>query len=245
MSSGEAEAFGRTIDLGPLLTTLHGTPLTTRQMENELDTIGVKSEDGAKLEHEVISRALKRIGKGERILGLVTGNAFLQDIVAIEASVKKAIDKDALPCHDCASDLSDAEWALLAPYLSLRPETSGGRKYPTREIFKALRYIARTGVGWSKLPDDLPPWYVVLDNSRRWIRNNRLGTVITALQAMHMPALAAKNDRDQAKPIVPPNADAVHGCSQRRLSHGTLAVLRQEVSKIDRLLSQLVVDQIR
>jgi transposase len=44
------------------------------------------------------------------------------------------------------SDVSDDEWALIAPYLTLLPEDAGQRAYPLREAFNGLRYIIKTGV---------------------------------------------------------------------------------------------------
>jgi len=44
------------------------------------------------------------------------------------------------------SDVSDDEWALIAPYLTLLPEDAGQRDYPLREAFNGLRYIIKTGV---------------------------------------------------------------------------------------------------
>src|SRR5881227_3755487 len=43
------------------------------------------------------------------------------------------------------SDVSDDEWALIAPYLTLLPEDVGQREYPLREAFNGLRYIIKTG----------------------------------------------------------------------------------------------------
>ena len=43
------------------------------------------------------------------------------------------------------SDVSDAEWALIAPYLTLLPEDAKQREYPLREAFNGLRYIIKTG----------------------------------------------------------------------------------------------------
>jgi hypothetical protein len=40
-----------------------------------------------------------------------------------------------------ASDVSDDEWALVAPYLTLLPEQSGQRVHGLREVFNGLRYI--------------------------------------------------------------------------------------------------------
>ncbi len=46
------------------------------------------------------------------------------------------------------SDVSDEEWAFVAPYLTLLPEDAGQRRYELREVFNALRWIVRTGAPW-------------------------------------------------------------------------------------------------
>ena len=67
------------------------------------------------------------------------------------------------------SDVSDEEWALVAPYLILLPETCGQRLYPLREAFNGLRYIVKTGAPWRWMPNDLPPWEIVYQQARRWL----------------------------------------------------------------------------
>jgi transposase len=49
------------------------------------------------------------------------------------------------------SDISDDEWSLVAPYLTLLPEASGQRVYALREVFNGLRYIVKTGAPWRYL----------------------------------------------------------------------------------------------
>ena len=68
------------------------------------------------------------------------------------------------------SDVSDDEWALVAPYLTLLRESAEQRAYPLREVFNALRYLVRYGVAWRALPNDLPPWHAVYDQASRWLR---------------------------------------------------------------------------
>ena len=41
------------------------------------------------------------------------------------------------------SDVSDEEWALVVPYLTLVREDAAQRKYELREVFNALRWMAR------------------------------------------------------------------------------------------------------
>jgi transposase len=67
------------------------------------------------------------------------------------------------------SDVSDEEWALVAPYLALLPEESGQRVHALREVFNGLRYMVKTGAPWRWMPNDLPPWEIVYQQSRRWL----------------------------------------------------------------------------
>lgn len=68
------------------------------------------------------------------------------------------------------SDVSDDEWALVAPYLTLNRADSAHRQHDLRGVFNALRYLVRTGAPWRWLPRDLPPWPAVYQQAQRWIR---------------------------------------------------------------------------
>src|ERR671916_213323 len=67
------------------------------------------------------------------------------------------------------SDVSDDEWALVAPYLMLLPEAAGQRGHSLREVFNGLRYIIKTGAPWRWMPNDLPPWAAVYQQAQRWL----------------------------------------------------------------------------
>jgi len=58
-------------------------------------------------------------------------------------------------------DVSDEEWALLVPYLTLMNEDAPQRDYPLREVFNGLRWLVRAGASWRMMPHDLPPWSVI------------------------------------------------------------------------------------
>src|SRR6266568_3121327 len=66
------------------------------------------------------------------------------------------------------SDVSDEEWAFVAPYLTLCKPEAKQREYKLREVFNAMRYVVRTGIHWRMMPHDLPPWTVVYQQMRRW-----------------------------------------------------------------------------
>lgn len=68
------------------------------------------------------------------------------------------------------SDVSDEEWALVAPYLTLLSEDCPQRSHRLREVFNGLRYIVKTGAPWRWMPNDLPPWEIVYQQARRWLR---------------------------------------------------------------------------
>lgn len=68
------------------------------------------------------------------------------------------------------SDVSDDEWAFVAPYLTLMTQDAPQRVYELREVFNGLRYIVRGGVSWRMVPNDLPPWHIVYEQSHRWIK---------------------------------------------------------------------------
>jgi len=67
------------------------------------------------------------------------------------------------------SDVSDEEWAFVAPYLTLLPLDAAQRQHSLREVFNALRLLVRTGNQWRYLPHDLPPWPAVYQQTQRWI----------------------------------------------------------------------------
>jgi transposase len=58
------------------------------------------------------------------------------------------------------SDLTDAQWELIAPMVAVRP---GGRPpiHSRRRIVEAILDVNRTGCSWRQLPHDFPPWDTV------------------------------------------------------------------------------------
>lgn len=68
------------------------------------------------------------------------------------------------------SDVSEEEWAFCAPYLTLMKENALQRKYRLRDLFNALRWLVRAGCPWRMMPNDLPPWPAVQQQTQRWLR---------------------------------------------------------------------------
>jgi putative transposase len=90
-----------------------------------------------------------------------------------------------------ATDLTDAQWAAIAP-LVITPSPNGGR--PTdidrRAIVNALLDKHRTGCQWRMLPKDVPPMSSVRYSFDTW---NRDGTFIKINDTLRKLARQALN----------------------------------------------------
>lgn len=82
------------------------------------------------------------------------------------------------------SDVSDDEWAFVAPYLTLMTEDAPQREHPLREVFNGLRYIVRSGAAWRMMPNDLPPWAAVYQQAQRWLRAGVFEAIVHDLRAV-------------------------------------------------------------
>ncbi|MFI6476059.1 IS5 family transposase [Streptomyces sp. NPDC050516] len=81
------------------------------------------------------------------------------------------------------TDLSDGEWAVLAPLVP--PPRPGGRppKHERREIIDALAYWVRAGCAWRLLPHDFPPYQTVYHCWRQWGVEGCWEEILAALRA--------------------------------------------------------------
>ena len=83
------------------------------------------------------------------------------------------------------SDLTDAQWELLAPLLPpARPPGQRGRPRTTdlREVVNAIIYITRAGCAWRLLPHEFPPWSTVYEYFWCWRRDGLWERVLEALR---------------------------------------------------------------
>jgi putative transposase len=76
------------------------------------------------------------------------------------------------------TDLTDQEWAFIAPYVPTAKPGGRPEKYPKRDIRDGIFSILRGGGAWRMLPHDFPPWQMVYQYVGRW---NQDGT----WQVMH------------------------------------------------------------
>ena len=99
------------------------------------------------------------------------------------------------------SDVSDEEWELVTPYLTLMTEDAPQREHDLREVFDAMRWIVRTGSPWRYMPNDLPPWEAVYQQSQRWLASGvfeamtqDLRRILRLLEGRHEEPTAAVFD---------------------------------------------------
>jgi putative transposase len=97
------------------------------------------------------------------------------------------------------SDLTDAQWQVIAPYLP--PEVPGRRGrpriWPLRAITEAILYVDRTGCAWRYLPGDFPPWQTVYGYFATWRDDGTLARMHDGLRA-RVRAAAGRNTEPAA-----------------------------------------------
>jgi transposase len=67
-----------------------------------------------------------------------------------------------------ASDMTDEEWAVIAPRLPAPSRRGRPRETPLREVVNAIFYIAQSCCQWRLLPKDFPPFTTVQYYFYRW-----------------------------------------------------------------------------
>jgi transposase len=82
-----------------------------------------------------------------------------------------------------ASDVSDEEWACVAPYLTLMTPDAPQRRHDLRAVFNGLRSIVKAGMQWRLMPHDLPPWTAVHQQTRRWLAAGCFEAIVHDLRA--------------------------------------------------------------
>jgi transposase len=95
------------------------------------------------------------------------------------------------------SDVSDEEWAFVAPYLTLMTPEAPQRVHDLREVYNALRWIVRAGATWRMLPANFPPWEAVYQQTQRWLSAGDFEAMVHDLRAL-LRWLQDRNDQPSA-----------------------------------------------
>jgi transposase len=81
-------------------------------------------------------------------------------------------------------ELTDEQWAIIAPLIPEPPRREDGRGRPwkdTREVINGVLWILRSGARWQDLPDRFPPYQTCHRRFQQWSRDGTLRNVLEAL----------------------------------------------------------------
>jgi transposase len=87
-------------------------------------------------------------------------------------------------CKPYPTNVSDEEWAFVAPYLTLMTPDAPQPEHNLREVFNATRWIVRTGAPWRLLPHDFPRWEAVYQQTRCWLKVGSFEAIVHDLRAL-------------------------------------------------------------
>ena len=96
------------------------------------------------------------------------------------------------PVKRYQTDLTDAEWRVIAPHLPKPCATGRPRAWPMREIVNGIFYVMRAGCPWRLLPNDLPPWETIYRWFAAWRddgRFERMNTIDSARAFLYVASV--------------------------------------------------------
>lgn len=79
------------------------------------------------------------------------------------------------------SDLTDGEWAHVAPLISPAKRGGNRRHVDLREVMNGIMYVLSTGCQWRAIPKDLPPRSTLFDYLDLWSWDRTLERIHHAL----------------------------------------------------------------
>jgi transposase len=80
------------------------------------------------------------------------------------------------------SDVTDAQWEILAPFIPEPGAYSPREPIARREIVNGILYLLRTGCSWRQMPHDLPNGKTVYHYFRLWKLDGTREKAMTALR---------------------------------------------------------------
>jgi transposase len=133
------------------------------------------------------------------------------------------------------SDVSDVEWAFIAPYLTLMREDAPQRDYSLREGFNGLRWMIRTGAQWRMMPNDLPPWATIYQQSQRWLKGGVFEAMVHDLRVV----LRLAQGRDEQPSAASFDSRTLQSSPESGQRAGDDGAKRRKGSKVHRAVDAL------
>jgi transposase len=123
------------------------------------------------------------------------------------------------------SDLTDDEWAHVAPLIPPAKRGGAKRTVDVREVMNGIMYILSTGCQWRALPKDLPPRSTVHDYLDLWSYDGTLDRIHHALYA----ACRERSEREAS-----PTAAIIDSQSVKSAEKGGPALIRMAMMRARR-----------
>ncbi len=123
------------------------------------------------------------------------------------------------------SDVTDDEWALIAPVIPPAKRGGGKRTVSIREVVNGLMYVLSSGCQWRAIPKDLPPRSTVNGYFTLWDYDLTLDRIHHALYVQC---------REQAEREASPTAAIIDSQSVKSAEKGGRALIRMASTRARR-----------
>ena len=124
-----------------------------------------------------------------------------------------------------ASDMTEAEWGLIKPFLPRACRRGRPRKTDLRNVVEAVLYILSTGCQWRAIPKDLPARSTLHDYLDLWSYD---GTLDRLHETLYVKC------REQADREASPTAAIIDSQSVKSAEKGGLASIRTAMMRARR-----------
>jgi transposase len=81
-------------------------------------------------------------------------------------------------------DLTDEQWAILAPLLPVGRKPGRPRRWTLRQLIDGIRFRIRTGCPWRDVPERYGSWQSIYGLFRAWQLTGSWTAILTGLQAL-------------------------------------------------------------
>jgi hypothetical protein len=135
---------------------------------------------------------------------------------------------------------------IAGAYLTLISEDAPQRRYELREMFNALRWMARAGASWRMLPNDFPRWQLVYQQTQRWLNAGCFEAMVNDLRSV---LRVAQERQGQPGAVILDGRTLQSTCGLRRPqaqagqqgAHGTCSFMPCRLSKVPNRSSPSVI----